>query len=169
MKNVVAGEDPPAVERDVRVAGVFAANRQNDVTGPNRAGGPPIDIIETNGVPTEKARFGSDQLDVIASQLVAHHVDLMLDHPVGADQEILHRDVLLDRVGGSVEFAGAISGKLEHNLAKGFGGDGAEIDAAAADDGSSLDHSDSFVELRTLDRGALTGWPGTDHQEIVIE
>jgi hypothetical protein len=77
--------------------------------------------------------------------------------------------VLLDRVGGSVEFARAISGKLEHNLAKGFGRDGAEIDAATADDGSSLDHTDSFVELGTLDRGALTGWPGTDHQEIVIE
>src|ERR1700756_103402 len=152
MESVVAGEDSPAVQRDVRVAGVFAADGQNDVMGPNGAGGPPIDIVETNGVPTEKARFGPYELDVVAPQLMTHHIDLMLDHPVGADQEILHRDVLLDGVGGSVEFAGAVPRKLEHNLAKGFGGNGAEVDAAAAQDGFPLDHCDFFVELRTLDR-----------------
>src|SRR5215469_18197969 len=98
MEYVVAGEYSLAVDGDVRVAGVFAADSQDNVTGPHRAGGPPIDIIETNSVPTKKASFGRDELDIVAPQLMTHDIDLVLDHPVGADQEILHRDVLLDGV-----------------------------------------------------------------------
>ena len=100
---------------------------------------------------------------------MAHHVDFVLDHPIGADQQILDRDVLFDGVGGAIELARAIPGQFEHHLAQGLGRNCAKIDAAPTDHGLPLDHGDFFVELRALDRRPLAGRPGADHQKIVVE
>jgi hypothetical protein len=51
---------------------------------------------------------------------MAGDVDFVLDHPVGAEQQILHRDVLLDGVGSAIEFARAVAAKLERGLAQGL-------------------------------------------------
>ena len=96
------------------------------------------------------------------------NVDLMLYDLVGADQEVLHRDVLLDRVGGAIEFPRAITRQFENSLAQGLGRDGAEIDADAAEDARALNDGDALVELGTLDGGALAGRTRADHQQIIV-
>ena len=91
----------------------------------------------------------------------------MLYYAVGAKQQILHRDVLLDGIGSSVKFPRSVTAKFECRLAQGFRGDRAEIDAAPANHGAPLDNRDPLVELGALDRSALSGRPGADHQKIV--
>ena len=93
---------------------------------------------------------------------------LVRDDLVGADQQVLHRDVLLDPVRRAVELARAEAGEVEHRLAQRLRRDGAEIDADAADDRGLLDDRDLLVELGGLDRGALPGRAGADHHEIVV-
>src|SRR6516162_11054757 len=100
---------------------------------------------------------------------MAGHIELVLDHPVGAEQQILHRDVLLDGVGSAIKFPRAVPAQFKRRLAQGLGRDRAEIDATAAEHGLSFDYRDLLVELRTLDCGALPGRPGANHQKIVVE
>ncbi len=105
----------------------------------------------------------------VSHQLMAGDVELVMDHPVGPGQQILNGDVLLHRVGRAIKFPRAIAGQLEDCFAQGFRGDRAEIDAAPAEHGFSLDDRDPLVELGALDGGPLSGWPRADDQEIVIE
>jgi hypothetical protein len=100
---------------------------------------------------------------------VAGDVDFVLDHPVGAKQQILHRDVLFHGIGRAVKFARTIAAQLERRLAQGLGRDSAEIDAAPAEDGPAFDDRHLLVELGALDRGSLPGRPGADHQKVVVE
>src|SRR6516165_8927299 len=84
---------------------------------------------------------------------MASHVEFVLDHAVGAEQQILHRDVFFDGVGSAVEFSRAVPAKIERRLAHGL----------------SFDDRDFLVELGTLNCGALPSRSGTDHQKIVVE
>jgi len=126
-------------------------------------------MVEVNGVRRHKGRRRSDELDIVAHQLMTGDIDLVLDHPVGAKQQILHRDVLLHGVGSAVEFARAVAAELECGLAQGLRRDRAEIDTAATKHGLALDDGDFLVELGALDRRPLAGRPGADHQQIVVE
>ena len=105
---------------------------------------------------------------MVAHQLVACNVDPVLNDLVGAHQQVLNCDVLLDPIRRAVERARAEPGKLEHGLAQGLRRDGAEVDADPADDGGLLDDRHPLVELGALDRGALPGRTGPDHHKIVI-
>src|SRR6516165_11768074 len=100
---------------------------------------------------------------------MAGDVDLVFDHPIGAKQQILHRDALFHGVGSAVEFARAVAAEIERRLAQCLRRDRAEVDAASADHGLSFDDRDLLVELRTLDRGTLSGRARADHQKVVIE
>ena len=169
LQHVVTGENPLSIERDMRVAGGFRPGGDDDLLCLDRAGGGAVDVVEADGVRRDKGCRRRDQLDIIAPQLVAGDVDLVLDHPVGAKQQILHRDVLFDGIGGAVKFPRTIAAKFERRLAQGLGRDRAEIDAAPAEHGPSFDDRDFLVELGALDRRALPGRPGTDHQKIIVE
>src|SRR5215472_16441569 len=128
-----------------------------------------VDVLEADGVRSDKRGRRRDQFHVIAHQLMASHVEFVLDHAVSAEQQILYRDVFFDGVGSAVEFSRAVSAKIERRLAQGLRRNRAEIDAAAAEDGLSFDDRDLLVELGTLDCGALPSRSGTDHQKIVVE
>ena len=116
-----------------------------------------------------KEAVARDEFDIVAHQLMAGDVEFVLDHPVGAEQQILHRDVLFHGVGSAVEFARAVAAKIERRLAQSLRRDCAEIDAAAAEHGLSFDDCDFLVELRALDRSTLPGRPRADHQKIIVE
>src|SRR5262245_30502714 len=163
MENVVAGKDPVPVEWHVRVASIFRSDRDHDVARRDRARRVTIGMVEADRIRPDKRCLRRYQLDIVAHQLVTHDVDFVLDDTVGADQQILYRDVFFDGVGSAVELAGAIAGELEHDLAQGLRRDRAEIDAASADDGFALDDRYPLIELRALDRRALAGRPGTDY------
>src|SRR5215469_8734809 len=93
------------VKRNMRIASRFRPDGNDNVARGDGARRPPVDMIKTNGIGSNKGSFRGDELDIVAPQLMAHDVDFMLDHPVGADQEILDRNMLLDGVGDAVEFA----------------------------------------------------------------
>ncbi len=169
LQDVVAGENPLAIERNVRRTGGFRPGGDDDLFCGDRAGRSAVDIIEAKSVGRHEGCRRCDELDIIAHQLMAGDVDFVLDHPVGAKQQILHRDVLFDGIGGAVKFPRAIAAKFERRLAQSLGRDRAEIDAAPAEHGASFDDRDFLVELRALDCSALTGRAGTDHQKIIIE
>jgi len=164
LQDVVTSENPFAVERSIRGAGSFRPGGNDDLFCRDRAGDSGIDVVESKGIGANEACRRGDQLDTVAHQLVAGDVDFVLDHPVGAKQQILHRDVLLDGIGGAVKFPRAIPAKFERRLAQRLGRDRAEIDAAPAEHGPSFDDRDFLVELGALDCGALSSRPGTDHQ-----
>jgi hypothetical protein len=168
LQDVVAGEDLLAVERDMAVARRLGAGCDDDLVRRDRAGGGAVDVLEPQLLRPAEHRGRRDQLDPVAHQLVAGHVDLVLDDLVGAHQQVLHRDVLLDRVGRAVEFARAVARQLQHRFAQRLRRDCAEVDADPAEHGGALDDRDPLVELCALDRRPLAGRAGADHQEVVV-
>src|SRR6202022_3824082 len=89
IEDVVAGEDALAVERDMRVARGLRSGGNNNLLYFDPAGAGAVDIVEVNGVRRDKGCRRSDQLDIIPHQLMTGDVDLVLDHPVGAEQQVL--------------------------------------------------------------------------------
>jgi hypothetical protein len=169
LQYVVAGEDPFAVERDMRVASGFRSGCNHNLPDFNRARGGGIDIIKAHGIGRHKRSCRRDDLDIVAHQLVTADVDFVLDHSICAKQQVLHRNVLLHSVRGAVEFPRAVAAKFEGRLAQRLGRDRSEIDAAPAEHRPSFDDCDFLVELSALDRGALSGRTGADHQKIVVK
>src|SRR6516164_4564324 len=169
LQDIVAREYSVTVERDMRSASSLRTRSDDDLACLDDARGGSVDVFEANGVWRDKRGRSSDELDIVAHQLMAGHVELVLDHPVGAEQQILHRDVLFHGVGSAVEFSCAVPAKIERRLAQGLRRYSAEIDAASAEHRLSFDDRDLLIELRTLDCGALPGRPGANHQKIVVE
>src|SRR6516162_7780340 len=85
IKNVVAGEDPFPIERNVRIAGGFRAGGDDDLPGPEGARAGAVDILKANRVRRDERCCRRDNFHIIAHQLMAGHIELVLDHPVGAE------------------------------------------------------------------------------------
>ncbi len=84
-------------------------------------------------------------LDVVARELGFGDVDLGLDHVLDAEGEVRHGDAFLHPVVHAVDGLVVVAGEVEDGLAHGLGGDGAGVDAGAADDLAHLDESDLFA------------------------
>ncbi len=113
----------------------------------------------------DEAGFPVDHIDAIARHLVLDDLNFVRDDVVGAKGEIFDRDRLFQAISGSVQIALAEPREIEHRFAEGFAGDGAGVDADAADDFFALDDADFLAELGGLDRGLLAGGPGADHEQ----
>ena len=105
----------------------------------------------------DKRSFGAENFNVIAHQLVARHVHLMADHVVGAEHQVLHGDVLLDGVRRTVQATQPVARQVQGCFTQRLAGDGARVDAHAADHGFALDQCDALVQLGGLNGGALAG------------
>ena len=97
----------------------------------------------------------------MTSTSVSHHV-------LAAVEQVVHRDVLLDGVAVAVDRALAQAGQVQHGFADGLGGDGAGVDADAADAVDALDERDALAELGGVERRLLPGGAGTDDHQIVM-
>src|SRR5262245_38492777 len=100
---------------------------------------------------------------------MARHVNLVADHVVGSEQQVAHSDILFDSVRRTVQPALAVAREVQGGLAQGLAEDGAGVDANATRDGFALDDRHTLAELGTLDGRALSGRPGADHHQIVLE
>ena len=118
IKDVVTREDSVAIEGDMRSAGGLRTGGDDDLPRLDGARAGAVDVVEANGVRRNKRGRCRDELNIVAHQLVAGHVELVLDHPVGTEQQILHRDVLFHGVGSAVEFSRAVPAKIERRLAQ---------------------------------------------------
>ena len=123
---------------------------------------------DRDGVRVDEARAPGNDLDVVAQQLVPHDVDLALDHLLGANAQILHRDHFLHAVAVAVRRPLGHAGEVDDHLTEGLRRDRPPVDRDAAEL-APLDEPYAASELRPLDRGLLSGRAGTDDEELVVE
>ncbi len=107
-----------------------------------------------------------DHVDAVARELGLGHVHFGLDHRLDAEGQVGHGDLFLDPVVHAVERAVVVAGEVHHGFAHGLGGDGAGIDADAANNGAGLDDGHALLHLGGGHGGALAGRPGTDDDEV---
>jgi hypothetical protein len=167
--DVVAGEDVLPVEGDVRVARSVGAGCHHDHLGADVVVPVAVGVGQSQRVRAREGCLGGEDLYPVAHELVAGHVDLMADHVVGAEEQVLHRDVLLDAVRGAVEPLLPVAGEVDHRLAQRLAGDGAGVDAHPAHHRHPLHQPDALAQLGPLDRRALARGAGSDDQQIVVE
>jgi len=155
-------------EGDVWVAGRRGASSDDDVGGAYVALPPAVHVSDPEGMRPHKRAFRGQHFDAVAHQLVARDVNFVADHMVGAEQQVIHRDVLLDGVRRAVHPALAVAGEVQHGLAQRLAGGGPAVDAHPADHGFALDEGHALVQFGSLDRRALSGRAGADHHHVVV-
>jgi hypothetical protein len=79
-----------------------------------------------------------------------------LDDSLHSEGKIAHGDLFLHAVVHSVHRAVVVAGKVQHGLAHCLGGNGAGIDADAADNGARFHHGYPFFHLGGGHGGALS-------------
>ena len=114
-----------------------------------------------------EAGDADEHLDVVARELRLGDVDFGLDDVLHAEGEVRHGDAFLHPVVHAVDGFVVVAGEVQHGLAHGLGGDGAGVDAGAADDLAHLDQRDLLAQLGGIDGGALAGGTGADDDQIV--
>ena len=67
--------------------------------------------VEEPGVPDQ-------QVDAVAHQLIAHHVDFLADHVLGAGEQVGRGDLFLDAVTRAVQFTLVHAGEVEDRFAQ---------------------------------------------------
>jgi hypothetical protein len=166
---VVAGEDAPAVEGDVRVPRRGGPRGDDDVAPGQGLASVAPRLVHDDRVRVEERAVAGVEVHAVAHELVAHHVDLVAHDVVGAEAQVLDADVLLDRVRGSVEPALAVAAEGHRRLAQGLRRDRPGGDAHPADGLGALDHGDPRAELGGLDRRALAARARSDGDQVVVE
>ena len=102
--DIVADEDALPVKRDARIAAGTGADGQHDVGRRYVALSASVaDQVQADRMGIDKCRLGVDQLDAVAQELMAGDVDLVADDVLGAEEQVAHRDVLLDCVRRAVD------------------------------------------------------------------
>jgi hypothetical protein len=123
-------------------------------------------IVHRHRVRRRKSRHAFEHVHAVALQLRPDHVALAPDHGVAAEQQILHRDVVLRAVRAAVQHALAQSRQIQYRFTQRLAGNRTGIDAHAADVVALLDDRDRLAELRSLYRGALPGGAAAQNDEI---
>src|SRR5579871_3456504 len=103
----------------------------------------------------------------IAAQLRLDDLDLARHHRVGAEDQVLHRNVFFQRVTPAVEGALAQAAQVQDGFAKGLAGNGAGVYANAADGALALDNGDFLAQLRRADGRLLSCRPAADDDQVV--
>jgi hypothetical protein len=147
----------------MRVACRFRTDRENDFLGGDFALGMVVQRGETQGMRIFERGSALDDVDAVSLKLMPGDVDLVFDHLVRAEQQVTHRDVVFNRIGRAVDAAFAVAGEMKHRFAQGLTGNGARIDADAADHCAVFRYRCSLSQLGRLNCGALTRRAGTEN------
>ena len=164
-EDLIAVDDGAVVERHQRRDGRLGAGREDDVLGfvfllASRA-------ADLDAARIEKARGAGDDVDAVARELGANHVDFCFDDVERAEGEIGHGDGFLHPVVDAINALVLIAGKMQDGFANGLAGNGAGVDGGAADDFEFFNQSGALAEFCGLDGGALACGSGTHDDEIV--
>ena len=116
----------------------------------------------------DEPRLTEQQVDPVAGELAADHVDLAADHVLGACGQVADRDVRLEPVGLAVELALVQPGEVEDRLAERLGRDRPGVDADPTDHVALLDHGRTPTELGTGDGRLLPTRTGPDDEQVVV-
>ena len=127
-----------------------------------------VAVLDLEEVGAFEAGGAPDQVDAVAVELVADDGEFVVDDLLGDVDEVFDGDVAFGAEVFAEEAAFVGAGEVEDGFAEGLGGDGAGVDAGAAEDGIFFDDADGFAELGGLDGGLLAGGAGADDHEIVM-
>ena len=166
-ENLVAVDDGAAVDGHLGRAGGLGADGDDDAVG--FEGGFGLRAFDADLVGIDEAGDAVDDVDAVAGELRLGDVDFGLDDGLDAEGQVGHGDLFLDAVVDAVDGAVVVAGEVEDGLAHGLGGDGAGVDADAADDGAGLDDGHALVHLGGGHGGALAGGPGADDDQVILD
>ena len=167
VENLVAVDDGAAVDGDLGRSGGPGADGDDDAAGFERGVG--LRALDADLVGIEEAGDAVDHVDAVARELGLGHVHLGLDDGLDAEGQVGHGDLFLDPVVHAVDGAVVVAGEVEDGFAHGLGGDGAGVDADAADDGAGLDNGHALFHFGGGHGGALPGRPGTDDDQVILD
>ncbi len=167
VKNLVAVDDGAAVHGDVRRAGGFGADGDDDVIG--FEGGFGLRAFDVHFVRVDKAGDAVEHINAVARELRFGDVDFSFYDGLNAEGQVGHGDFFFDPVVDAVDGAVVVAGEVEDGLAHGFGGDGSGVDADAADDGAGFDNGHALVHLGCGHSGALASGPGANDDQVILE
>ena len=89
-----------------------------------------------------------------------------LDHVLHTEGQIRHGDLFLHAVVDAINVLVLETRKVQHCFAHGLAGNGAGVDARASNHFHFFHQRDLLTGLRRLDRGALPGRSGTNHDDV---
>ena len=167
VEDLVAVDDGAAVDGHLGRGGGLGADGDDDVVGFER--GFSLRACDAHLVGIDEAGDAVDHVDAVARELGLGDVDFGLDDGLDAEGQVGHGDLFLDPVVDAVDGAVVVAGEVQHGLAHGLGGDGAGVDADAADDGAGLDDGHALVHLGGGHGGALAGGPGTNDDQVILD
>ena len=123
-----------------------------------------LSIFTVCGSTNEAAPFS--KRDAVAGELRLRDVDLVLDHLLDPERQVRHGDLLLHTVVDAVDTLVQKAREVQHRLAHRLAGDGAGVDARAADHFPSLDQRDPSPLFRGVNRRPLAGRARADDHEV---
>ena len=118
LEQAIAGEDRLAIKRDAGGLGHGRAHRDHDAARRQFVLAFLAHKVEVHRVLIDDGGDAGEKLDAVALQLMPADLDLVANHVVGAQQQVVHRDVFFDHVRGAVDRALAEAGEMQHRLAQ---------------------------------------------------
>src|SRR5450631_1312675 len=166
-ENLVAVDDGAAVHRHLGRAGRLGSHSDDDVIGFESGFSLRACDMDMRGV--DEVGDAMDNVNAVARKLRLGYVDFSFYDCLDAEGQVGHGDLFLDPVIDAVDGAVVVAGEVEHGLAHGLGGHGAGVDADATDYGARLDDDHALVHLGCSHGGALTGGPGANDDQVILD
>ena len=166
-ENLVAVDDGAAVDGHLGRGGRLGADGDDDAVGLQRGLG--LRAFHVHLVRIDEAGNAMDHVDAVARELRLGHVHFGLDHRLDAEGQVGHGDLFLHPVVDAVDRAVVVAGEVQHRLAHGLGGDGAGVDADAADHRAGLHNGHPLVHLGCGHGGSLPGGPGANDDQVILD
>jgi len=167
-QQIIGCEDAFAVATTIRITDRRRTDRDHNMGGRHLLSHAFLEQIEANAMRIDERRTGVEDVDVISQQLMACDVDFVVNDLIHAEQEIPHRDVLLDGIGRAVNAAFPIAGQPERRLAQRLARNRAGVDTDATDYRFLLHDRDALFQLRGLNRRPMTGRSRANDEEVVV-
>ena len=166
VEHLIAVDDVAAVDGHLGREGGLGADGDDDVLRLVDLRAAVFGDADVIGV--VEAADAVEDIDAVAGELRFGDIDFGLDDVLDAEGEIGHGDPLLHAIVHAVDGAVVVAGEVEHCLAHGLRGDGAGVDADAADRAHALDHCDLLPLLGRVDSATLSSRARSDDDEVVV-
>ena len=167
VEHLVAVDDGAAVDGHLGRGGGLGADGDDDAVAFQR--GVAREAFDATWCGSTKLRDAVDNVDAVAGELRFGDIDFGLDYGLDAKGEVGHGDLFLHAVVHAVDGAVVVAGEVEHGLAHGLGGNGAGVDADAADHGARFDHGYALLHFGGGHGSALSGRPGADDDQVIFD
>jgi hypothetical protein len=169
LQNIVAGIHAMPVHRHRRIARGLGSDRHHHLVGGHQAGTMALAETQVQAVRVDERGLGVNQLDSVAQELMAHHVDFVANHRIDPHQEVLQRNLVLDLVRFAVDRMFAIAGQVEDGFAHGLARDGAHVNADASHQRLAFDQHHALSELGGLNCCVMAGGPRANHHQVKVK